>query len=62
MALSKQSPTVPIEGAQPRFATAPAEGKRGVLGGFNRSSQHLKYGGVKWEDDEVGPRNKQGGQ
>jgi transposase InsO family protein len=34
---------------------------QGSQGEFNRSLQHLEIGGVKWDDHEVGLRNRRGG-
>ncbi|MFL9907335.1 IS3 family transposase [Paraburkholderia sp. RL17-337-BIB-A] len=34
---------------------------QGCQGEFNRSLQHLEIGGVKWDDHEVGLRNRRGG-
>jgi len=35
---------------------------RGCQGEFKRLLQHLQIGGVTWDDNGVGPRNKRGGQ
>lgn len=34
---------------------------RGSQGGFNRSSQHLDFGGVAWDDHAAGSLNRRGG-
>ena len=48
-------------GHDARFATALAEGITGVLGDFQRSSQHLTKGGVVWDDHQGGLGRRQDG-
>lgn len=45
---------------RPRAGSVILHSDRGTQGDFHRLSQHLTFGGVGWEDHEVGLQNRQG--
>ena len=52
----------PHGGARAHFLAAVAKRNAGVLGEFNRLSQHLNYGGVVWEERRGGYKSRLVGQ